>query len=215
VAGRNTGKTNILLESLANGAIYLADDWLICGPNGDIEIFPKAINMQNYNIPYARKLKELDSIFGVYEWLDTFVKSTAFFSEDVYKAIIQNSQLFIPYQQLPKVIDNKIDNTLFKQKVVWLSKEETGLKRFSCQKVKNPCVLNHMLATRKIEHYPFDLWNLIAIGIDNSNKIVKDEVDSNALKNLLRKHEHCYQLTIPSQKESSFAFKSLMQVLEE
>jgi hypothetical protein len=214
-AGRNTGKTNILLESLANGAMYLADDWLICGPNGEIEIFPKAINMQSYNIPNARKLKGLDSIFRVYEWLDTLVKSTNFFSEDVHKAIIEKSQLFIPYQQLPEMIDNGVDNTLYKQKFVWLSKEESSSKPYSRQRVKKSSVINHILATRKIEHYPFELWNLIAIGLDASNKIINDDVDYNALKNLLRKQECCYQLTVPSQKESSLGFKALMQIVEE
>ena len=214
-AGRNTGKTNILLESLAHGAVYLADDWLICGPNNELKIFPKAINMQSYNILNARKLKELASVFNVYEWLDALVNTTEFFSENVYNEIIEKSQLFIPYQQLPEFKDDQIDNAFYRQKFVWLSKGVCGSNLCSSKRVENSCIINHVLATRKIEHYPFDLWNLIAVGLDNSSKIINDDIDFNILKNLFRKQEYCYQLTVASQNESSAAFKALMKIIEE
>ena len=200
---------------MAHGAVYLADDWLICGPNNELKIFSKAINVQSYNIPNARKLKELASVFNVYDWLDSLVNSTEFFSENVYNEIIKKSQLFIPYQQLPEVIDNQVDNAFYRQKFVWLSKGECGSNLCSSKRVENSCIINHVLATRKIEHYPFDLWNLIAVGLDNSSKIINDDIDFNIFKNLFRKQEYCYQLTVASQNESSAAFKALMKIVEE
>ena len=82
-AGRNTGKTNILIQSLANGASYLADDWLICGQDGEVEIFPKAINIQTYNIPKLREQKIINRTFDVYNWLEKLTLSTDYFSEEI------------------------------------------------------------------------------------------------------------------------------------
>ena len=53
-AWRNTSKTNLL--AVANGARYLADDWVICNKQGHLEIFPKSINIE----PFFKNLKVLD-----------------------------------------------------------------------------------------------------------------------------------------------------------
>lgn len=214
-AGRNTGKTNILLESLASGGKYLADDWLIYGPNGELQIFPKAINIQSYNIPTVRAFDRLSSFVGAFKNIDELSSITSFFSKETYEDIMEQSQLFIPYQNL-SVSDNQVnDKNKNKQKFVWLIKGDLDACGCNISKIDNGLVRNHILATRKLEHYPFELWRLVAVGLDSFENIYTDEEDYFSLQNIIDEYVDCYKVIVPSQNESSDALQAIRQISDE
>ncbi len=57
-AGRNTGKTNILLAFLLSGADYIGDDWTLVTRSGGIKSLPKRLNLLYYNFQYHPVLKQ-------------------------------------------------------------------------------------------------------------------------------------------------------------
>ena len=214
-AGRNTGKTNILLDCLAHGGKYLADDWLIYGSHGELEIFPKAINIQSYNVPTARNFDKLSSFFNVFENLDELCSITPFFSKQRYSEIVDQSQLFIPYQKVPFVKSDYSKENKDKKIFVWLTKGELEPNNVNISKVSSELVVNHILATRKIEHYPFELWKLITVGSDGGADIRNDKLDFSILQNISYNAAECYKVNIPSQSDSSNVMRAIRTLCDE
>ena len=89
-----------LLNALANGARYLADDWVICNKQGHLEIFPKSINIEPYNF---KNLKVLDLNIPEIETftkLEQLINSSKYFDDVSKNEILSNAQVFVPHQLL-------------------------------------------------------------------------------------------------------------------
>ena len=212
-AGRNTGKTNVLLESLDDGAKYLADDWLIYGPNGDLEIFPKAINIQSYNVEALRGFKRLMPFFTSFQSLDELSSLVPFFSRKKYEEIIAESQLFIPHQHISSINGQALQGSFIKQNFIWLSKQDHEMKVGDICRIDKSSMTNHVLATRKIEHYPFELWRLAAGGFDLIFKKYSENLDLTALQFLNDESVDCYKIFIPSQVDTHLAVNAINNIM--
>lgn len=57
-AWRHTGKTNVLLDLLLDGAEYIADDWAIISSDGKVFGLPKRLNLLHYNFLAAPEIIE-------------------------------------------------------------------------------------------------------------------------------------------------------------
>jgi len=190
-AWRNTGKTNLLINALSVGALYLADDWVICDRVGKIEVFPKSINIEHYNVrslfdwnfecTEAKLLSEIES----------FIESSKYFNRDAKTEILSGAQFFIPLDLIPKSKMASEHQPLGVDKIYWLNWVSRSKPTVDFYNVTALQIQKHILGTRRLEHYPFELLMSVNPDINIQDISYFDELEATGLANML---SECNQL---------------------
>lgn len=120
-AWRNSGKTDLMLSFMSEGARYIADDWVVINKQGEIEGYPKRINLFPYNFHHFPQL-----LSKVEEGMRLFADRSFLNSESDRRARISPEQLFPD-----AIVDSprKVDYTVYLKK--GLPKETQGIQPLS------------------------------------------------------------------------------------
>lgn len=151
---RNTGKTNLLLSFLKDGADFLSDDWILIHKNGTLFSLPKRINLLYYNYPPNMDL------------IDSFDPSLASFSETVLKLINKSIYQFseLNDNQLKESLKRRLHfEELFKRKRMIKSKKidfifylnHNNNRSVNIKKYENNKLQDRMLRVLDFEQSPF------------------------------------------------------------
>lgn len=191
-AWRNTGKTNLLINALSVGALYLADDWVICDRVGKIEVFPKSVNIEHYNIRSLFDWSFECTEAKLLNAIENFIEGSKYFDRDAKTEILTGAQFFIPLDLIPKSKLASEQQPIDVDKVYWLNWVSSIKPSVDFHDVTALQIQKHIFGTRLLEHYPFEL--LMSVNLDlNSQEISQcDELEKNGLANML---SECKQLT--------------------
>lgn len=160
-AWRNVGKTSLVIEALANGAHYLADDWLILFANGHVAVHPKRISIQSYNLPHlverlpgvirttSSANANIDAVHYMYRYLFQDFKPDL-------DSFLSSYIDFCPY--LPDQLHSNIS-------VHWLMSDSTQAQLHSSP-THSHNIAQHVSATLRVEQEPFRLAEQIYSFID-------------------------------------------------
>ena len=193
---------------------YLADDWVICNKQGHLEIFPKSINIEPYNF---KNLKVLDLNIPEIETftkLEQLINSSKYFDDVSKNEILSNAQVFVPHQLLDHCDEFEERSTFSVSNIFWLNRVHNAKKPVSLKNVNGRDIISHIQSTRKLEHYPFELIKSVMPGLQNENIKLSDEVEFDALNNLITSNPVCYKVDLLNQNATSCLIKTIIELVE-
>ena len=171
---RNTGKTNLLLSFLKDGAEFLSDDWILIHKDGGLFSLPKRINLLHYNY-----LPNIDLI-------DSFDPTLASFSETVLKLINRSIYQYsdLNENQLKDSLKRRLHfEELFKRKRMLKSKNidfifflnhNNNIKSVNIKKYENNKLQDRMLRVLDFEQSPFkSAYDFYKFSSGNENFLIE------------------------------------------